>query len=259
MHARTFLLLGSAILCLTTGAPVVRAEADTTFAKANADYAAGKFPAAIAGYESLVQNRQWNPTVFYDLGNAYFRSGDLGRAILNYERALALDPNQPEAKANLQLARDQARALELTPGWPEAHLGFLTRDQYAWLGMIAFWGAAAIFCGLYFARRRAVVWIFALLLLIGIAGGAAYAVYAFEEGSSGRDLAVVTKRNIQARLATAESAGTVLVLPPGSEVKILSTRGSWHYAALPNDLRGWIPSDSAERVRLQQQGPLGNL
>ena len=60
----------------------------------------------------------------------------------------------------------------------------------------------------------------------------------------------MTRKNIQARLATAESAGAVLLLPPGSEVKILSTRGDWCYAALPNDLRGWIPAQSAERVRL---------
>ena len=88
------------------------AETDATFNKANADYAAGHFPDAIAGYESLVKSRQWNPVLFYDLGNAYFRTGDFGRAILNYERALALDPAQPEARANLQLARDQ-RAIEL--------------------------------------------------------------------------------------------------------------------------------------------------
>ena len=71
-----------------------------------------------------------------------------------------------------------------------------------------------------------------------------------ETGRGGRDLAIITRKHIQARLATAESAGTVLVLPPGSEIKILSTRGDWLYADLPNDLQGWIPADSAERVRL---------
>ncbi len=65
-----------------------------------------------------------------------------------------------------------------------------------------------------------------------ISAGAAFAVYQFETGRAGRDLAIVTRKNIQARLATAESAGTVLVLPPGSEIKILSTRGDWSYAAL---------------------------
>ncbi len=250
---RALFLILTASLGLTTSSfaaadrPV---NSDAAFTKANADYAAGHFPEAIAGYASLVQSRQWNPTLFYDLGNAYFRKGDPGRAILNYERTLALDPNHAEARANLQLVRDQARALELAPGWIESRLGFLTRDQYTWLAAIAFWGAAAIFCRLYFARRRAVVWIFALVLLVAISGASAFAAYQLETGSAGANLAIVTKKNIQARLATAESAGTVLLLPAGSEIKILSTRGDWSYAALPNDLQGWIPAQSAERVRM---------
>ncbi len=247
---RTLFTLLALSLGLTMGALATPVDAEATFAKANGDYAAGQFPAAIKGYESLVQSRQWNPALFYDLGNAYFRAGDSGRAILNYERARALDPNQAEARANLHLVRDQARALELAPGWMETHLDFLTRDQYVWLAAAAFWGAAAIFCGLYFAKRRAVVWIFALVLLGVISAGAAFAAYQLETGSAGANLAIVTKKNIQARLATAESSGTVLLLPAGSEIKILSTRGEWSYATLPNDLRGWIPAQSAERVRL---------
>ena len=42
----------------------------------------------------------------------------------------------------------------------------------------------------------------------------------------------------------------LMALPPGSAIRILSTRGDWSYAALPNDLRGWIPAQNAERVRL---------
>jgi hypothetical protein len=60
----------------------------------------------------------------------------------------------------------------------------------------------------------------------------------------------VTGKNVQARLATADNASSVLALPPGSEIKVLSERGDWIYAALPNDLLGWIPAKSAERVRL---------
>jgi tetratricopeptide (TPR) repeat protein len=236
-------------LCLTI-APQARADASATFTRANADYAAGKFQDAAKEYDSIVKTGQWNPSLFYNLGNTYFRIGDFGRAILNYERALALDPQQPEARANLQLVRDRARALELTPGWIEQHLNFLTRDQYAWLAAICFWAAVAIFAGLCFSKRRAVVWIFALALLGTLAVSAVIAAYEFETGSSGRDLAIVTGKNIQARVATAESAGTALILPPGSEIKILSTRGNWDYAALPNELQGWIPSGSAERVRL---------
>lgn len=250
---RTLLIILTVTFGLTSIAPAAPAPAshhEATFTKANADYAAGQFADAIRGYETLVRQGQWNAALFYDLGNAYFRKGDPGRAILNYERALALDPTQAEAKANLQLVRDKARALELPATWIETQLRFLTRDQYTWIAAAAFWGAAAILCGLYFARRRAVVWIFALILLGAISGAAAFAIYTLEMGSAGADLAIVTRKNVQARLATAESSGTVLLLPPGSEIKILSTRGEWCYATLPNDLHGWIPAQSAERVRL---------
>jgi hypothetical protein len=47
-----------------------------------------------------------------------------------------------------------------------------------------------------------------------------------------------------------DTAKSVLVLPAGSEIKILSERGDWIYAALPNDQRGWIPASAAERVRM---------
>lgn len=246
---RTAILTFLLAICVTSS---LRAAdgADTTFARANADYAAGKYTSAIEGYESLVKNGHWNASVFYDLGNAYFRKNDLGRAILNYERALALDPAQPEARANLQLVRDRARALELRIGWAEQHLDFLTRDQYTWLAAIAFWGAVAIGLGLNFSKRRQVVWTFTLVLSGAIAAGAAAAAYQLESGSSGRDVAIVVDKDVSARLAATESVGAVLILPPGSEIKILSTRGSWDYAALPNDQLGWIPHGSAERVRL---------
>src|SRR5437762_3407876 len=65
----------------------------------------------------------------YNLGNAYFRQKDLGRAILNYERALALDQRHPEAQANLRIARDEARALELIPSRAERWFSFATLDR----------------------------------------------------------------------------------------------------------------------------------
>src|SRR5262245_58126074 len=74
--------LFSAILCLFVSAP---AFAQAEFAKANEEFAQGHFKEAIAGYEALVGAGHWNANLFYDLGNAYFRTRDFGRAILNYE------------------------------------------------------------------------------------------------------------------------------------------------------------------------------
>jgi tetratricopeptide (TPR) repeat protein len=235
---------------LVLGAASSLAQGDSEFAKANQEYAQSHFAEAISGYQALVRSGQWSANLFYDLGNAYFRTGDFGRAILNYERALALERHHPEASANLQIARDESRALELQPSWPERYLQFASVDQYSIAGAIAFWLAAFTVVMLIFVRRRAAALIATSVFSLLIGAVAIYAMYTLERGSKGDALAIVTGKNVQARLATADTANSVLALPPGSEIKVLSTRGDWIYAALPNDLRGWIPAKDAQQVRL---------
>lgn len=225
-------------------------QTDTDFAKANQEFAQAHFKDAISGYESLVRGGQWSANLFYDLGNAYFRSGDFGRAVLNYERALAFERHHPEAAANLQIARDEARALELPQSWPEQHLQFASVNQYSIAAAISFWLAIFVIVGLIFARRRSATSIAMLILCLLLCAGSIYAVYSLEYGNNGSSLAIVTGKDVQARLATADTANSILALPPGSEINILSTRGDWIYAALPNSLRGWIPAKDAEQVRL---------
>jgi tetratricopeptide (TPR) repeat protein len=240
-----FALLFSAVWA--TSSP---GQTDANFTKANQDYAQGHFNEAISSYEELVRAGQWSANLFYDLGNAYFRTGDFGRAILNYERALALERHHPEAAANLQIARDEAHALELQQSWPERHLQFASVNQYCIAAAIAVWFAVFAVVILIFARRRSATVITMSIFCLIVCAISIYAVYALERGSNGYALAIVTGKDVQARLATADTANSVLALPPGSEVKILSTRGDWIYAALPNDLRGWIPAKNAEQVRL---------
>ena len=218
------------------------------FAKANQEYTAGDFKAAIADYEEVVRAGQDAPNLFYNLGNAYFRQRNFGRAILNYERALALDPRHPEAQANLRIARDEARALELIPGRAERWFSFATLNQYALTAAIAFWIGVFALVVFIFSRRRSVLAL--SILSLSILAIAFTAVYQLASGKNGEQLAVVIADNTEARLATADTAGRVLTLPAGSEVQILSRRGDWIYAVLPNDLRGWMPANSAEQVRM---------
>src|SRR3954466_12084952 len=127
-------------ICLMTAfAAVVSAADENVFGKANQAYAEGRFDEAASGYESLIRSGNWNANLFYDLGNARYRLGDFGQAILNYERALALDPRHPEADANLRLARDEARALEMRRDAVERYASMATVKQYTIAGAVAFW------------------------------------------------------------------------------------------------------------------------
>lgn len=235
------------LLVFTNAAHAQQTEA---FAKANEEYASGRFRESIELYDGIVRSRHFSAALFYNLANASYRAGDLGRAILNYERALALEPHHPEAEANLRLVRDKARALELRKSRVERAAIRVTSTQYAIIAAVAFWIAAFALTAWLFRRRRSPALALLSLAALLIAGAAGFALYSLETGATGRALAIVVGNKTDARLATADNAGTVLSLPPGSEVKILSTRGEWIYAALPNDLRGWIPAQSVERVRL---------
>jgi tetratricopeptide (TPR) repeat protein len=247
MKSRTYLI--ALLFCAGSAASAI-AQPNAEFAKANQEYAQGNFKEAIASYEALVRADQWNANLFYDLGNAYFRTRDFGRAVLNYERALALDNHHPEATANLQIARDESRALELQPTRLERYLQFASINQYSIAAAIAFWLGTFGIVAQIFARRRSAALISLSVLCLLVCAIAVWAIHTLDNSSKGRALAIVTGNDVQARLATADTANSVLALPAGSEIKILSTRGDWMYAALPNDLRGWIQTKNAEQVRL---------
>jgi len=251
MKGRTFLVSLYCAVIWTCVAASTFAQAD--FDKANQEYAQGHFKEAIGSYETLARSGQWSANLFYDLGNAYFRTGDFGRAILHYERALALERHHPEAAANLQIARDEARGLEMQQTSLERYLQFASLDQYSIAAAVAFWVGAFCIVGLIFARRRSARMIALSILSFSVCALAILAAYEIDFGSKGRALAIITGDNVQARLATADTANSILALPSGSEVKILSTRGDWIYAALPNNLRGWIPAKDAEPVRLSSR------
>jgi hypothetical protein len=248
MKRKAFIDLGCLILCVFFALSAF-AQSDAQFAKTNQEYAAGHFKEAIDNYEGIVRSGEFSANLFYDLGNAYFRTGDLGHAILNYERALALDRHHAETEANLLIVRDEARALELTPSPFEGLLQSASANALAIAAAIAFWIGIFSIAALIFARRRTWRGITLSILSLSIFALGVLAVYEIDNGKRGKALAIVMGNGVEARLATADNANSILALPAGSEIKIVSRRGDWIYAALPNNLRGWIPAKSAEQVR----------
>ncbi|MFH0901807.1 MAG: tetratricopeptide repeat protein, partial [Pseudomonadota bacterium] len=80
------------------------------FASANRDYSEGRFEEAIAKYETLANRGLRHENLYVNLGSAYFRAGNTGRAILNYERALRISPDDDDARYNLEVAREATAA-----------------------------------------------------------------------------------------------------------------------------------------------------
>ena len=206
-------------------------------------------PVAERGDEAPIHREQM-PVL--QLGRRLVRCGHAKRRLRVVEQVL-LDFQLgavTEADANLRIVRDEARALELTPTLAERYLKFANVNQFTIASAIALWVATFCIVALIFARRRSGAVIALSIVSLSIFAGAVFAIYELDNGSNGRALAIVTGMNVQARVATADNANSVLALPPGSEIRVLSNRGDWIYAALPNNLRGWVSAKSAEAVRL---------
>jgi tetratricopeptide (TPR) repeat protein len=115
-------------------------EADFTFESANKLYEQGRYADAAAAYDRLLGAGTVSSAVYFNRGNAFFKLGQVGRAIASYRRAEGLSPRDPDVRANLQIARTKARggAPYQTDRWRN-WLGRLTLNEWAVLTALAVW------------------------------------------------------------------------------------------------------------------------
>ena len=107
-------------LCSSFAQEAAEKTPGAIFYQANIYYQEGKFDAAIKSYEKLIDLGLESGNIYYNLGNSYFKKGELGLAVLNYERAKVLMPNDSDLRSNYDFAL-QALNLEpqLSGGWFE--------------------------------------------------------------------------------------------------------------------------------------------
>ena len=211
------------------------------FAAGNAAYAAGDFPRAATAYEAQVRRGQYSANLFYNLADAYYRQGDRGRAILNYQRALILDPAHAEAAANLAFVRGGNKAA--TPVQSSR-----VAEGLPWFTAAAGWLAVAGLAAGACRRRWRVVGLGAAAVgLLGCIGGIV-ALRSFDESADNAARAVVVADSAPALYAPADNSKVVTRLTAGGEVRVLSDQGAWVYALLGDGTRAWLAADKIERV-----------
>lgn len=209
-------------------------------------YDRGDYTGALAEYRKLDTPGARTSNLYFNMGNAEYRLGSPGEAILNYERSLSVSPNHPEAQANIKLARGQAGSRLLEAGPLQRLMPALPGDAYLWIASVAGW--VAIFCiVILIAWPRLSRPLLGLVLVTALGVFVASGIGVWIR-SQERDMAIVIPKEAIARLAPADLAAIAETLPAGSQVLVLSERDAWIYCELPGHIRGWLSSGAIEKV-----------
>lgn len=195
-----------------------------------------------------------NADVEYNLGNVYFRLGELGRAIVHYKRAERIDPAEPRLVANLRYARDRVEP-RIAPSGENR----LARQLLAWhyhtslrqrvwgLGVLSGLGWLALTVWLFHRRAAYLTGGLVLVLLAAVVG--ASALWQLHIDAREPEAVIVVAAEYL-RLARGEGADLALKQPLGAgvELRVVQQRAEWVEVRLPNGQTGWLPARSIERV-----------
>jgi tetratricopeptide (TPR) repeat protein len=251
MRSATPLLIVTLLLPAAVGAQ------DEIVLRGNQAYQEGDFAAAIEAYEAVQEAGFTSAGLEYNLGNAYFKLGELGQAILHWERALVLDPGEADAQANLELARTLTTdAIEPLPvfwlfsvatWWvdllPRSLL--LVLVSLGWLGTTG--GIVLRFLARGDTGHRMGTWISVVGVVVVVLLGAN--LVARELGIGRAERAVVMVDAVAVRSAPAQDDDlTLFEVHEGTSVRLDQTTGSWAEVVLDDGKVGWVPLSAMEII-----------
>ena len=245
------------LLMLPIGAGAAENYPDSLW-KAGVDaYSAGQWAQAASDWTDLTATGLRSKELYYNLGNAWFKAGEIAPAILNYERALRLDPSDSDVRYNLEFARAQTQ--DRIDEVPEFILKTWTRklsyllSSNAWAGLSLFLLALTLALVLLFllgpsvkARRTGFFTGIVALLLTLMCWGFARSLKSAAERHD--DAIVMRPVSSVTSSPSSDAAKSLFILHEGTKVKVLDEVSGFTDIELADGRRGWIASGDIEKI-----------
>ena len=244
------------IIFLLSFVQFVQAE---SFTKADADkaYQENKYAEAIKMYENILATQGESAVVYYNLGNSYFKEKNMAKAVLNYERALLLNPGDADIRFNLDMARSKT-VDQITPAtevfivtWVNSLTNMQSERGWAKIGIVSF---ICLLVGLalyIFSKRlfvRKIGFIGAIILLVVTVCANFFARQQKNELMD-RIGAIVMSPTVTVKSTPDESGTELFVLHEGTKVFVEdNSMKGWKEIRLEDGNKGWIPTEAIEII-----------
>jgi len=244
------------LLPVVVAAPLQAQTPESLFLRGNALYQQGKYADAREAYQQIPKGGYVSGAVFFNLGNAYYKEGDIGKAILNYERARRFMPGDDDLLHNLQLANLQiADRIEPTPRlfiwdfWDKMRQS-ISLGAATWL---AFGVYLLLICciGLFvvsrkYARRKLALLV-AAVSVVGLLISATILIGKIDEIHS-TDTAVVMAQITTAKNSPDDRSSDAFVLHAGVKVRITDQVNDWLKVRLADGKVGWLQETAVDSI-----------
>ncbi len=231
--------------------------------QADSAYSADNFVMAEALYLKALEAEGSSTTLFYNLGNAYYRQGNLGKAIVNYERALKLDPTNADARANLEFVNSKITDKQIDSGsymdsvW-DGTVGMFHADTWAVIALVLFaiflGGVAAYVFSSAVAVKKASF--FGALIVFALTVGAVIVSFAAANRVNSDKFAIILPPSSQLSTSPREArsqAEQAFLLHEGTKVEIIDSianpgEGMWYEVLVGHGERAWIRASEVEKI-----------
>ncbi len=217
--------------------------------QANSEYESGNYFQAIELYKQALQNAK-HANIYYNLGNAYFKTGQNGLAIKNYRLANFLKPRDPDIKHNLLYARtfrpDKVNIINNPlASLAERIFHYLSLFEAQTLSAIIIIISAFLIAAYVITRRRLFIYVTAGLALLVTLCFLSWAIWASDMH---RQPAVITAAEISVLSGPADDYREIIKLHDGAEAYIRDERSGYYLIQLPGGIGGWTKKDAVEKI-----------
>lgn len=244
----TFLVI-SALYCYAL-------DPSIEFTKANALYQSKGYDSAALTYQLLIDQKNIAPEVYYNLGNCYYKTGNIARAILNYERALKFKPGDEDINFNIRVAQlKTVDKIETVPEmfylrWLSRFSGFLSTDQWAYLMLAFAWciclSLTVYLLSMYSWIKRMAFMLSIIFLFLTLCSW--YITQLSYVSSQVEKNAIVMSVSVYVKSSPGETNTDLFLLHEGIKVQLLDSYEDWLKIRIANGSVGWLKRADVEEI-----------